>query len=121
MQAGDVVRMDGFDERVLVHGVVAPDRSRAVFAHVVLDSPQSIPGPRLRLRGLDPGSRYAVRPAMVGGPPSGLVAPAWWGERAGDDAAYPGVVVTGAVLAGAGLAAAVLHPDQALVYLVDPV
>ena len=119
--AGDVVRMDGFDERVLVHGVVAPDRSRAVFSYVVLDSPQSVPGPRLRLRGLDPDRRYAVRPALVGGRPSGLVAPAWWGQREGGDAAYPGVVVTGAVLAGAGLAAAVLHPDQALVYLVERV
>ena len=119
---GDVVRMDGFDDRVLVHGVVAPDRSRAIIAHVILDSPHSVPGPRIRFRGLDLQRRYAVRPALVGGRPSGLVAPQWWGEPVdGDDTAYGGVVVTGAALAGAGLAAASIHPDQAALYLVDAV
>lgn len=119
---GDVVRMDAVDDRVLVHGVVAPDRSRAIFAHVVLDSPHSAPGPRLRFRGLDAPRRYAVRPALIGARPSGLVPPAWWGEAVGgDDTAYPGVEVTGAALAGVGLAAAMLHPDQAVLYLVDAV
>ncbi|MEP6799537.1 MAG: alpha-galactosidase [Lapillicoccus sp.] len=116
---GDVVRMDGFDDRVRVHGVVAPDRSRAIFAHVVLDSPNSVPGPRLRLRGLDLERRYAVRPALVGAAPSGLGPPQWWGEPVGGD--YPGVVATGAALERTGLAAALLNPDQALLYLVEAV
>jgi alpha-galactosidase len=35
---GDVIRMDGPDSKVLVHGVVSPDRSEAIFAQAALDS-----------------------------------------------------------------------------------
>jgi len=115
--AGDVVRMDGSDSCVWVHGVVAIDRSSAVFAQVVLDSPRHQPVTRFRFRGLDPERRYAVRPALVAAAPSGLAAPPWWGEREANGAAYPGVVVTGAGLAHTGLASPALHPDQAVLYL----
>ncbi|MEO3935555.1 alpha-galactosidase [Dermatophilaceae bacterium Soc4.6] len=114
---GDVVRMDSSDSSVWVHGVVAPDRSAAVFAQVVLDSPRHQPVTRLRFRGLDPAGRYAVRPALVGAPPSGLNPPLWWGEAPADGTAYPGVVVTGAGLEHVGLASPSLHPDQAVLYL----
>ncbi len=109
---GDVVRMDEVDDRVLVHGVVSPDRSRAVFAHVVLDSPRSSPGPRLRFRGLDPERRYVVRPVVVGAPPSGLVPPAWWGQADVDGRDYPGVVLSGSALCASGTGAGGHPPGQ---------
>ena len=119
--AGDVVRMDVADERTFVHGVVAADRSRAIVAQVDLDSTRHGPSTRLRFRGLDPERRYAVRPALVGGRPSGLRTPLWWGDGGADGTAYAGVVVTGAALEHTGLAAARIHPDQAVLYLVDAV
>ena len=111
--AGDLVRMDGYDDRVLVHGVLAPDRSRALFAMAVTDSIAPDPGARLRLRGLDAGGRYRIRPVIVGPEPSGLIAPAWWG------ADRSGRILTGAALEHAGVAAPRVHPDQVVLHRAD--
>ncbi len=113
---GDVVRVDGFDPAVLVHGVVSPDQSRAVFAMVVLDSVDASPGPPLRLRGLNPDQPYRIRPAIVGEVPSGLVPPPWWGD---ESEGYPGTVLSGSTLEHVGVAAPILHPDQAVLLLLD--
>ena len=78
--SGDVVRMDGYDDRILVHGVVAPDRSRALFAAAALDSLYPDPAGRLKLRGLDPEATYLVEPVFPGTTPSGLLPPEWWGR-----------------------------------------
>jgi alpha-galactosidase len=101
---GDLVRMDGYGPDVLVHGVVAPDRSRALFAMAILDSPYPDPPARLRFRGLDPDRRYRVRPL---GTSVAVLQPAWWG---GD------LVVSGAALAHFGVACPRVHPDQAVLY-----
>jgi alpha-galactosidase len=109
--SGTLVRMDTHDEHLFVHGVVAPDRSAAIFAMAVVGSLDSSPGPRVRLRGLDAEASYRLRPVLVGAGPSGLVAPSWWGAG---DAGYPGVVLSGAALAEVGVAAPVIHPEQAV-------
>ncbi|MGW4947165.1 alpha-galactosidase [Actinoplanes sp. NPDC004185] len=106
---GDIVRLDGYDDRILVHGVVARDRSRALFAMAITDSITPDPGPRLRLRGLDPEARYRIRPVLVGPEPQ-LVAPRWWG------ADRSGRILTGAALELAGVASPRTHPDQVLLY-----
>jgi alpha-galactosidase len=128
--AGDVVRMDTASPDLWVHGVVAPDRSEAIFAMATLDAQISSPGPPLRLRGLDPDRRYRLRPLLVGTVPSGLQPPRWWGGDAltGGFSAFdpahgpvdprtlrgefPGGVFSGAALAEVGLAAPIVHPDQ---------
>ncbi len=110
---GDLVRMDGADDRVLVHGVVAPDRSRALYAMAVLDSIAPDPAGRLRLRGLDPDRHYRIRPVFAGPPPSGLQPPAWWGEDS------QGAVFLGAALEYAGVASPKVHPDQVVLYRVE--
>ncbi|MEU7908000.1 alpha-galactosidase [Actinoplanes sp. NPDC049118] len=110
---GDIVRMDGYGDRILVHGVVAPDRSRALFAMAITDSIAPDPAVRLRLRGLDPDRRYRIRPLLVGPGPSGLVPPPWWGEDGG------GRILSGAALEHAGVACPRVHPDQAVLYGVD--
>ena len=38
---------------VFVHGVVAPDRTAAMYAMAVVGSLEAVPGPRIRFRGLD--------------------------------------------------------------------
>ena len=114
-----------------MHGVVAPDRSRAIFAMATMSSSTAVVNPPLRLRGLDPERRYRLRPLLVGALPSGLVAPQWWGGAAAGgqfrafhpadpgsrgaasaDLDFPGSVFTGAALAAVGVAAPMLHPDQ---------
>ena len=105
---GDVVRMDGDDDNLLLHGVVAPDRSEAIFAMAVVGTPDASPGARLRFRGLDPQRSYLLRPLRVGSPPSGLRAPRWW-----DD---PGAVLSGATLEHVGVAAPIVHPDQVILF-----
>ena len=107
LHTGTVVRAPQHDPSFAVHGVVAPDRSDALFALVQLVTPEtSVPG-AVRLPGLDPARRYRVglqppgdRPAM-----RGLRAPEWLAE---------GVTLPGSVLEYAGLRAPALFPEQLL-------
>ena len=109
---GDVVRMDGYDPGVLVHGVVAPDRSRALIAMVTLGSPYPDPVGRLRFRGLDHDRLYRLRPALVGRAPHGP-RPDWWGDD------LRGGVFSGAAIAHAGVACPRVYPDQVVLYRAD--
>jgi len=130
---GDVVRVDSGDPNVLVHGVVAPDRSEALFAIATVGTPHHSPGPRVRFPGLGATTRYRVRPVVVGRPPSGLVAPAWWGAAESGpgpagapsmdhprtvrrNARYPGTVLRGSTLAQVGSTPPVVHPDQVVLF-----
>jgi alpha-galactosidase len=113
LMGGDLVRMDGYGEDVLVHGVVAPDRSTAIFAMVTTDSVYPDPTTRLRFRGLDPARRYRVRPLSAGSVPAGLRPPAWWGAE------WEGETFTGAALDLLGVACPLVHPDQAVLYRAD--
>lgn len=133
--SGDLVRMDGTAAQVHLHGVVAPDRSRALFAFSPTDSLYPDPTPRLRFRGLDPQRRYRVRPVFVGSVPSGLRPPQWWGTPVNPappprpdrphelliplDAGYPGAVFPGATLEHTGVAAPAVHPDQVVLLRID--
>ncbi|WP_127508279.1 alpha-galactosidase [Actinoplanes solisilvae] len=103
--AGDLVRMDGYGDDVLVHGVVAPDRSAALIAMVTMASPYPDPPARLRFRGLDPDRPYRLRPLR----PTGI-APPWWGSEA---------VLSGAALEHAGVAVPRVRPDQVVLYRAD--
>jgi alpha-galactosidase len=123
---GDLVRMDGLEPDTLVHAVVAPDRSEALIAYVLVGFPLDLPGPPVRVRGLDPDRVYAVQPVFVGSEPSGLQPPAWWGApsiarpeqhghpvlRLQPAASFPGAHFPGAVLEHVGVSPPILHPDQ---------
>ena len=107
--------MDGYDEQFMVHGVVAPDRSRALLAMATMDSIMPDPGARLRFRGLDPARRYRLQPVLPGRDPAGLLPPPWWGaDRSGQ-------IVTGAVLERAGVTVPRIFPDQVVLYRADAV
>ncbi|WP_200215243.1 alpha-galactosidase [Micromonospora coerulea] len=114
LHAGRVVRVDHPDPAVQAHGVVAHDGSHAVYAVSRLTtSAAQIPGP-VRLPGLDPHRRYAVRlPAGVPEPAVlQLTEPGWTPK---------GVTLSGAVLATVGLQLPALHPEQAVLLEVTAV
>jgi len=128
---GDVIRMDGHDSNVMVHGVVSRDRSRAIFAAAALDSLYPDPAGRMKIRGLDPDATYRMEPVFPGATPSGLLPPEWWGQpnAAGqaiertslrgateDDVSFPGANFPGSVLAKVGVASPRIHPDQVVLY-----
>ncbi|MEH1098849.1 alpha-galactosidase [Micromonospora sp. CPCC 205561] len=108
LHAGRVVRVDHPDPAVWAHGVVAHDASHGVYAVARLaTSVTQTPGP-VRLPGLAPRRRYAVRPvAGVPGPATAQrAAPGWLADG--------GVTLGGAVLAAVGLQMPALHPEQTL-------
>jgi alpha-galactosidase len=107
LHSGDVVRSDLPVPGCLLHGVVARDRSEALYAYASTDSVHENPVGLLRLPGLDPDRTYRVSPV---GPRSlwetGMRArPAWW--RGG-----VGVTETGKALANHGVQAPALHPEE---------
>jgi alpha-galactosidase len=108
---GDLVRIDTAADTLVAGGVVAPDRSAAIYSFATVGIHETALLGRLRLPGLDPARRYRVVPVPVGQPPSGIP-PRWWG------ADRSGIVLPGAVLGSAGLMEAPVRPDQAVVLLV---
>jgi len=131
LNRGDLVRLDIVDPTLLAYGVIAPDRSSAIYTVASVGrSEVMLPG-RLRFPGLDPERRYRIRPIVVGRPPAGLNPPPWWGatqarfdpsgERHILGWGLPadggrGLVVSGATLAAAGVMVADIHPEHAILY-----
>jgi alpha-galactosidase len=108
LHTGEVVRADHPNPAAYLHGVVAADRSEALFAYVQLAaSALETPGPA-RLPGLDGEGRYRVEPVAVAGAPETLqaVPPPWY--EAG------GTTLSGRALAEVGLPVPVVQPEQAL-------
>ncbi len=61
LHSGRVVRPDSTDPAVLLHGVVAGDRSEALVAHVQLDESAHNRGVSVRVPALDPQAAYHLR------------------------------------------------------------
>jgi alpha-galactosidase len=61
LHSGRVVRPASSDPTVLLHGVVAVDRSEALLAHVQLDESAHNRGVAVRVPGLDPAASYRLR------------------------------------------------------------
>jgi alpha-galactosidase len=123
--SGTVVRIDTDDSQI-AKGVVAQDRSVALFSFASVDRPVVVQRGRVRLPGLDPLLRYRVEPVTIGPPPSGLRLPSWWvspdpGRIRSWPTASPPVVLPGRVLDRVGLIDPPVNPDQALLYLVTAV
>ncbi len=60
LHGGRVVRPDSSDPTVLLHGVVAADRSEALLAHVALDESAHNRGVAVRVPGLMPEASYRL-------------------------------------------------------------
>jgi len=106
LHTGASVHADPVDPALTVHGVVAHDRSDAVFAVVASDTSQALPAGRVQLPGLDPDGLYLVRPQAPGDVVRGLHGgvPGWWGPD--------GVRLSGRALAEVGVAAPTLFPEH---------
>ncbi|MCC6495464.1 MAG: alpha-galactosidase [Propionibacteriaceae bacterium] len=130
---GDLVRIDFPDSSLTAFGVVAPDRSRAIYSFATTATHDTALLGRLRFPGLDRSRHYRVRPILVGRLPSGLRPPQWWGierdlskelddltagrgPRFSQVTAELGVAVSGDLLSGVGLAEAPVNPDHAVLY-----
>lgn len=110
LHTGTLVRQDaaGADSAQL-WGVVAADRSRALFQLATLTRPASAPPGRFTLRGLDPERRYRVTPLPLSREAyDGWSVPTWLART-------DGVVLTGRALAVAGLQAPESAPGTSLV------
>ncbi|WP_129841814.1 alpha-galactosidase [Streptomyces sp. RFCAC02] len=106
LHSGTVVRGDHPDPAVWVHGVVAQDASRAVYAIAQVATTVQAPPERVALPGLDPDADYRVTPLAPGdevrGPAAGV--PGWWADG--------GVTLPGRVLDAVGVRAPVQHPER---------
>jgi alpha-galactosidase len=107
LHGGTVIRPETADPALRVRGVVAPDRSEAVVTVATVASLDEALTERLRLDGLDPDRRYAVRVRdEIGTARWGWVTPGWLGGEP--------FVLTGRTLAEVGLQLPTLWPVQAL-------
>ncbi len=108
LHGGDWRRLDTADPAVNVMGVVAADRSEALFVYArVASSQESVPGP-VRFAGLAPDRRYRITNLTLPGPvrDRGISPPAWMGM---DE-----VVARGRLLMELGLQPPVMDPESAL-------
>ncbi|MFG1946392.1 alpha-galactosidase [Nonomuraea sp. NPDC048826] len=105
LHGGTTVRLDDVPEGFQAHGVVAADRSEAIFAVALLERPVTWPPGLLRLPGLDPDASYLVRP----------LTPVRSRHRDGEPAWVTGDhVLTGRTLAVSGIGIPALSPDDAV-------
>lgn len=131
---GDIVRIDTPTDSVIAGGVIAPDRSRAIYSIATVATRDTVLLGRLRFPGLDPARHYRIRPLLVGQAPAGINPPPWWGPehesshepdgishspQLGAVAKWPGVVLPGSVLSASGLMDAPSHPDQVVLYIAE--
>ena len=110
---GDIVRLDHPDESVFVHGVVAHDRSAALYSLVSMSAAAvSNPG-RLRFPGLDADARYLVEPLPIGSTMNHMQPAPWW--------QHAPLELSGAALGSAGLVAPLMRPEQGVLFRVTRV
>ncbi|AWN30976.1 alpha-galactosidase [Streptomyces sp. NEAU-S7GS2] len=105
LHSGTVVHGDHPDPALWVHGVVAGDAGRAVFALVQMATSVQSPAGRVRLPGLDPDADYRLAPLAPGDRPEGPATSTlpWWEQ---------GVTLPGRVLAEVGVQAPTLFPER---------
>ncbi|WP_199041111.1 alpha-galactosidase [Glycomyces salinus] len=108
LHSGTVVHPDTVDPALRARGVIAPDRSQAVFTVATVASLEEMQSERLRLPGLDSARRYTVHVRDETGIAKwGWTTPAWLGGEP--------VTATGRVLTHIGLQLPTLWPVQALI------
>jgi alpha-galactosidase len=103
LHSGRVVVADHPDPAIWINGVVARDRSDAIFGVVTVDRSVTWPPGRVRLPGLDPDRRYLVSPVHPADfYPEAAHVPQWWGK---------GVRLSGRALAQSGVQIPAMFPQ----------
>ncbi|WP_020390473.1 alpha-galactosidase [Kribbella catacumbae] len=103
---GNVLRGPDPADNLWLHGVVAGDRSEALYGVAAMSWGAASTPPRARLRGLDAVRRYQVAPIVVGDADRGFTPPRWWDDRT--------AVVSGAALESVGVQLPNLHPEHSI-------
>ena len=108
LHTGTIVRPEPEDPAQVVHGVVSPDRTHAIFSVAMLGTARAALPPAVRIPGLDADRTYRVRRLELGPPPRTVqdAAPPWFDAGA--------IELTGRILAEIGLAVPLLGPENAL-------
>jgi alpha-galactosidase len=113
LHSGKMVRVEQPDDSSFVHGIVATDKSKAIFALVTLQAIPSQTPSSLRFVGLEPVTKYRVR----------LVEPA--GSAQYVERQLPtwlsGVELTGAALERVGVRPPILAPENAILIEVEKI
>lgn len=110
LHTGRTVRVEHPDPSALVYGVVAHDRSAALFAYVQCTASEGIQPAAFRAPGLEHNAIYRIRTQDFGGAgTTNLRMPAW----------MAGVELTGAALDRVGLSAPILWPEQAVLVVIE--
>ena len=92
----------------MVTGIVGPDRTVAYYVVATVASPATQHPAPLRLTGLDPDANYRLSEVTATADQHSADLAPWWAQGRGQ-------VLTGRVLATAGVALPVLAPETALV------
>ena len=112
LHTGELVRADVADTQSVLTGVVAADRSEAVFSWARLSTSAPTQSGRVQLPGLSPDRRYIIRVRdEIGRTSLHENPPAWLVQAAGD-----GFAVSGRVLVEAGLPMPTLDAQQAILF-----
>ena len=107
LHGGTMIRVDYPDTHGYLHGVIAHDKSRGIFAYVQLTPTSVIHPAPLKFPGLDAKATYSVNAVYPAGKPRFmLVTPPQWME---------GVRLSGSALAHSGVAAPILAPANAFI------
>jgi alpha-galactosidase len=110
VHSGQMVRADLADKANLLHGVVAPDNSRALFVWTRLMTSNAVLPGQIRLPGLDRTRCYRIAVREDVGLPSFHEQPPEWLSRARKGP----LVISGRLLTGVGLPMPALDPEQAM-------
>lgn len=112
LHGGVTVRADSADAGELLHGVVSPDRTHAVFAWVRTATSSRAFTPRRSLPGLDPSRRYEVRVRTELGEASRhqVADPEWFAQALAGES----FVASGAMLTREGVPLPLLDPGAGL-------
>jgi alpha-galactosidase len=105
LHSGKMVRVDYPETHAYLHGVVAHDASRAIFAYVQLTPTVSIHPSPLKFPGLDESANYVIKAVFPAGKPRFmLITPPEW---------MAGITVSGSALSAIGATAPILAPANA--------
>jgi alpha-galactosidase len=105
LHSGKMVRVDYPEPHAYLHGVVAHDASRAIFAYVQLTPTVSIHPSPLKFPGLDQSANYVIKAVFPAGKPRFmLITPPEW---------MAGITLSGSALSAIGVTAPILAPANA--------
>jgi alpha-galactosidase len=131
LMGGDLVRLDFPDPNDLAYGIVAPDRSSAIYTVASMGNRRSCFLAVCDSRGWIRTAGTGSAQFLIGSPPSGLNPPPWWGaittefEPSGERRALgwslppdggDGVALSGTALVSTGVMSAGMHPEHAILY-----